>query len=360
MRKHTIKSFQLKFILLFFAVITLSTIAAFFVTTALFPLSQSTIEKIDAILVPEIIASFRLYNFMTIVFAIVLSTIIMTLTSRRVLRPIRKLSEGFKKVATGDFEVQLEIPNSVDEELALLTYNFNQMTQELSNMKMLSSDFIANVSHEFKTPLSAIHGYATLLEQGDLTPSQQEYVSIINQQALRLTHLSSSILKLTKLEKQTILTDQTTFALDEQIRMSLLLLQQQWEKKDITFHLSLDALAYYGSEELMQQVWINLLDNAIKFSPDHSEIQISCFKTNEAIQVAISDHGIGMDQTTLAHIFETFYQGDVSHFAQGNGLGLPLVKRIVELCNGHIEVTSIPNIGTTFTVFLPTQNRIAK
>lgn len=360
MKKHVIKSFQLKFILLFFTVITLSTIAAFFFTTALFPLSQSTIEKLDAILVPEIVASFRLYNIMTIVFAIVLSTIIMTLASRQVLRPIRKLSDGFKKVATGDFDVQLEIPNSVDEELALLTYNFNQMTQELSNMKMLSSDFIANVSHEFKTPLSAIHGYATLLEQSNLTAPQQEYVSIINQQALRLTHLSSSILKLTKLEKQTILTDQSTFALDEQIRMSLLLLQQQWEKKDIAFQLQLDPLSYFGSEELLAQVWINLLDNAIKFSPEHTQIQLSCFETTDGIQVAISDHGIGMDQATLLHIFETFYQGDVSHSSQGNGLGLPLVKRIVELSGGHIEVTSIPDVGTTFTVFLPTRTTSTK
>ena len=216
------------------------------------------------------------------------------------------------------------------------------------------SDFVANVSHEFKTPIASIEGYATLLQDHRLSPEKHDhYVEIIIENSRRLSNLSSSILMLSKLENQEVIPNKTVYRLDEQLRKVILMLEGKWEPKNIEFDMELPRKLYYGSERLLEQVWSNIIDNAIKHSPENSTIHVFMNTTDDAVEVIVTDHGEGMTEDVQKHIFEKFYQGDPSRKSEGNGLGLPLAKRIVELCNGRITVTSAPGEGSAFTVRLP-------
>lgn len=232
--------------------------------------------------------------------------------------------------------------------------SFNTMTYDLSHMETLRSDFVANVSHEFKTPIAAIEGYATLLQNPKLTREKHDhYVEIILDNSRRLSNLTSNILTLSKLENQEMILDNREFRLDEQIRKSILLLEGKWAPENIEFDMDLPKQMYYGSESLLSQVWINILDNAIKHSPANGLIHVTIQKTDTQIIVSITDYGNGMTEEVKKHIFEKFYQGDHSRKAEGNGLGLALVKRIVEICHGTVTLQSSPGKGATFCVRLP-------
>jgi len=268
------------------------------------------------------------------------------------LKPILKLSSATKEVAKGNFDVQVE--NNSDDEVGQLTKNFNKMIRELKSIEYLRKDFINSVSHEFKTPIASIQGFAKLLQKGNLSKEEeQEYADIIVEETTRLSKLSSNILRLSSLENQEMLEKKTVFSLDEQIRKIILLLEHKWSNKNIDFDIELDEIQYHGDEELLQQVWINLLDNAIKFSNTNSSIIVRLYRTASAAKLEISDTGIGMSEETMLRIFERFYQGDKAHSYDGNGLGLSLVKRILDLCNGSIHVKSKLHEGSTFTVELP-------
>ena len=272
------------------------------------------------------------------------------LTTGRMARPITKLSEATKKVAGGDFTVRLPVKRQ--DELGQLMENFNLMAEELQSIEYLQKDFIGNVSHEFKTPIASIQGFATLLKSPQTTDEERkEYTDIILKESQRLSRLSQNLLRLSKLEYQQRLTEVSPFSLDEQLRQIVLLLEPEWTQKCIVWDLRLESTIVQGDSELMQQVWINLLGNAIKFSPAGGEIHLSLY-TSDMIKVKIRDHGEGMDENTQTHIFERFYQGDTSHAHEGNGLGLPLAKRIIDLHGGTIRVKSTPGEGTTFTVEL--------
>lgn len=271
----------------------------------------------------------------------------------RSIRPIQNLNNAMKKVSDGDFSIRLNENETVGEFRELIT-SYNHMAEELSGIEMFRTDFINNFSHEFKTPIISIRGFAKQLEREDLTDEQRrEYTRIIVTESERLANMSSNILLLSKLENQQIISDKAEYSLDEQLRNCILLLEKQWSDKEIELDLQLDPLNYNGNEEMMSHVWVNLINNAIKFSPRGGLLEISCMRVQDYLHVSIRDHGEGMDESTRSRLFEKFYQGDSAHATEGNGLGLPLAKRIVDLCGGKITVNSAPNEGSTFSVYLP-------
>ena len=228
------------------------------------------------------------------------------------------------------------------------------MTKELGSIEMFRNDFINNFSHEFKTPIVSIRGFAKQLQNDNLsTEKRKEYTDIIISEAERLTNMSANILLLNKFENQQFITNQIQYELDEQIRNCIILLEKEWSKKNLEIQLDLERTPIYGNAEMLSHLWINLIENAVKYSNDKGHITIGCRRTVGDIQFKISDDGNGMDDNTMKHIFDKFYQGDRSHAARGNGLGLSIVKRIVELCKGEIAVESKIGQGTTFTIKLP-------
>ncbi len=269
------------------------------------------------------------------------------------LQPIHRVNSAMKKVSQGDFSVRVD-DSACAGEIRELVQSYNHMAEELSGIEMFRTDFINNFSHEFKTPIVSIRGFAKQLEREDLTDEQRrEYTRIIVTESERLANMSANVLLLTKLENQQIVTDKARYRLDEQIRNCILLMEKQWEEKEIELQLDLDPLEYDGNEEMMNHIWVNLINNAIKFSPRGGALEVSCMQVQSFIVVQVTDHGEGMDADTQARVFEKFFQGDTAHATEGNGLGLSLVKRIVDLCAGKIAVDSAPGEGTTFSVYLP-------
>lgn len=285
--------------------------------------------------------------------SIVIGTTMAFVLGKRVLKPLNELILATREVAKGNFDVKVKDLGD-ENELGELIRSFNNMTLELKGIGMFHRDFINNFSHEFRTPIISIRGFAKQLQNTSLTEVQRkEYAEIIVSESERLTNMASNILLLTKLENQEIVTDRISFSLDEQIRNCILLLQPQWEKKNIELHLELENVEYFGNEEMMSYVWTNLIGNAIKFSEIGGSIWIKCYEEGPDIKVKIKDEGVGMDDETRVHIFEKFYQGDSSRTSKGNGLGLSLAKRILDLCSGRITVKSQIEKGAEFTVRLP-------
>ena len=285
--------------------------------------------------------------------SLVLGTVIALYVGRLIVRPVQRISEAFDALSAGNFDVKVS-ENERLGEIREMAQHFNAMTYDLSHIETLRSDFVANVSHEFKTPIAAIEGYATLLQNRSLPPEKHDrYVEKILENSRRLANLSGNVLMLSKLENQEIVSGKSEFRLDEQLRRCVLLLESRWAEKNMEFDMELPKLSYYGSEPLLSQVWVNILDNAIKHSPGGGVIHIGIRQTDTALTVTIADHGDGMTEEVQKHIFEKFYQGDSSHKAEGNGLGLALAKRIVELSRGTIEVESSPGNGAAFSVTLP-------
>ena len=274
------------------------------------------------------------------------------LASRIPLRPIRDLIEAINQLAHGNFHVRVHL--DLTQEFVRLSESFNSMAQELENTELLRSDFINNFSHEFKTPIVSLRGFAKILKNDGLTKEERdEYLDIIISESNRLSQLSTNVLNLSKIEKMSILSDMESFDLSEEVRQSVLLLESKWQKKQLELFIDLDELEYRGNKALLNQVWINLIDNAIKFSPQNGKIKLKLHKKKDQVVFQILDNGCGMDEETKNHIFDRFYQGDSSHTAEGNGIGLTVVEKIVHLHKGQIRVISEAGIGTTFTVNLP-------
>ena len=283
----------------------------------------------------------------------VASAFISYYVGRRVLTPMVKLSKASKEVAKGNFNITVEDSSRL-EEVQTTFRNFNAMVQELNSISTLSNDFIANVSHEFKTPLTAIEGYTMLLQDSALSEAERsEYLDKILYNTHRLTELIGNILMLSKLENKLLPEQYTIFRLDEQIRQAVVSLETAWSEKQIEFRADLPEVTFYGCEKLLFHVWTNLIGNAVKFSSAGQDVEITLLEQTECVVVSVRDYGIGMTETVKARIFEKFYQGDASHKAAGNGLGLAMVKRIVELSEGVIEVDSVPGEGSEFRVILP-------
>lgn len=272
---------------------------------------------------------------------------------RSKLRPMDDLVHAMHAVSRGDFSVRVDAEN-VPGDMGELASSFNDMATELGGLEMFRKDFINNFSHEFKTPIVSIRGFAKQLERDDLTDAQRrEYLDIIVSESDRLANMASNVLLLSKLENQTIVTDRADYPLDEQLRRAILLLEKQWSEKSLDLDVELEAVEYRGNEEMMNHVWVNLLSNAIKFSPEGAPLVVRLRREGDAAVVSVCDAGPGMDADTRGRVFEKFFQGDTAHATEGNGLGLSLVSRIVDLCGGEVRVDSASGAGSTFTVRLP-------
>jgi signal transduction histidine kinase len=284
--------------------------------------------------------------------SLVVGTAITMVFSRFTLKPLRRVIAATRKVAGGDFGVRLQIRGVW--EMRELASSFNKMAQDLSSIETLRSDFVNNFSHEFKTPIVSVRGFAKLLKDEKLSEEERrEYIDIIIAETERLAQLSTNVLMLSKFENIEIIPDIAPFRLDEQIRRTAVLTEPRWSAKELELNLELEELSFNGNEDLTQQLWLNLLDNAIKFSYRGGKIQIALKKEDGGVRFTIRDEGEGMDAAVMRHIFDKFYQGDSSHSKYGNGLGLAIVNRIIKLCGGGIEIESRPGKGSRFSVFLP-------
>lgn len=273
--------------------------------------------------------------------------------SKIFVSPMMKLGDAMRKVAGGDFTVRLDCTSKI-RDVREVYGSFNTMVKELGNTETLQTDFVSNVSHEFKTPINAIEGYASLLQDSQLTDEQKNaYIDKIIFNTRRLSDLVGNILLLSKVNNQTISLKASTFRLDEQVRQSILALESKWEKKEIEFDIDLDEIEYTGYENLLSHVWLNLIDNAVKFSPQNGQIRIRLKQLAGSVTFSIWDNGLSIPEADIGRIFNKFCQGDNSHASEGNGLGLALVRKIVAAAHGTINVTSSEDAGTEFVVALP-------
>lgn len=286
---------------------------------------------------------------MSLITSLVLGSIIAVFASFRLSKPIQELDAATQKVAAGDFTICL--PERGKDEVASLVRSFNIMIKELRSVELLRSDFVSDISHEFKTPLTAIEGYAKLLEQESDPQERAEYIQIINQEAHRLSTLAENILFLNRIEKGNISAKKTLVRVDEQIRWALTLYEQKWSQKEIALELELEEVSFLGYEAMLSQVWTNLIDNAIKFSPEKGRIFLCLSRQQEGFRFTIRDEGCGIPPEKQSHIFDKFYQADQSRGGEGNGLGLAIVKKLVELHHGKIQVESSSE-GSAFTVIM--------
>ena len=294
----------------------------------------------------------RALTGLTFLISALVGTIIILIVVRGIVKPIKRLSKASKEVARGNFDIEVSVTSK--DEIGQLTSDFNLMTKELGNIDFLRKDFVSNVSHEFKTPITSIKGFAKLIRDGQLSNDQLlEYSEIIVNESERLSLLSSNLLKLSELDSKVIRDQAKFFSLDEQIRKTILILEVEWSKKEIEFDIDLEQISITGDEHLLQEVWLNLIQNAIKFSNQKGKIKINLHKNEGIVKAEISDYGMGIADKDKKRIFERFYKGDKSRSKDGNGLGLVIVKKIVELFNGKVYFESELGIGTTFIVELP-------
>ena len=271
---------------------------------------------------------------------------------KNIFKPFMKIRDAAKNVINGDFSVRLP-ENSRIVEIDEVATDFNIMVKELGNTEILREEFIANVSHEFKTPLSVIEGYVTLL-QGEISPEEkEEYINMILQNTEKLSTLTGNILAISKLENRSIPLEKESFRIDKQICNVMVDYDEIWEEKNMDIDMNLEPIEYYGFRMLLTRVWSNLIQNAIKFSNQNGKLKITCKEVENNVMIIVSDKGIGMNDEVKKHIFDKFYQGESSRSTQGNGLGLALVKQIIELSNGTISVESEIGKGSEFIIQLP-------
>lgn len=287
-----------------------------------------------------------------LVISVAVGTIVSFIVSHFPLRPVRRMIDAINRLADGDFSVRLTLPGPRPfQELAT---SFNRMAEELGGIEVLRTDFVNSFSHEFKTPIVSIKGFAEELKHDDLSSEQRgEYLDIIIAESGRLATLATNVLNLSKVEKQVILTDRRPFDLTEQIRRCILLFESKWESKHLDLSVDLEEISFSGNEDLLSQVWLNLIDNAVKFTHIGGSIEIRLFQADGGVRFVVRDDGCGIGEDQLMHIFDKFYQGDPSRSVSGNGLGLSVALRIVELHGGKLECHSQENSGAEFTVVLP-------
>ena len=345
--KNNIKAFWL-FSGIVFAALVVNT---FITGTVFYILVQGGFITVSEEITPD---SGRLILFHAL-FSIPFGALISFVATKIPLRPVRNLIDGMEGLAAGDFKTRMKTDGIMDKApvFSEVAESFNKMAQQLENTEMLRSDFINNFSHEFKTPIVSIAGFAKLLKRGNLPPEQQkEYLEIIENESMRLSAMATNVLNLTKVENQSILSETSVFNLSEQIRSCMLLLENKWCGKDIDFQFDFGEHEICANEELLKQVWINLLDNAIKFTPERNMIRVRISEEGNDLLVSVMNTGSEIPQEQQDKIFNKFYQADESHSSMGNGVGLAVVRKIAELHKGEVSVHSENKI-TVFTVKLP-------
>lgn len=281
----------------------------------------------------------------------------MVIMASHIIKPIQRLSKATKEIAKGNYDIELENTTRFDE-IGNLINNFNTMTKELKNNEYLQKDFVSSVSHEFKTPIATIQGYTRLLEDENLSKEEKnEYIKIIVEETDRLSNLSTSLLRISKLENQETALNRKEFSVDEQLRRVVISLEPKISEKNIEIEMTEEKVMIFAEKEMMKQVWINLIDNAIKFSNENGKIDIKVYEKNGNAIIEIRDNGIGIEKEKQKRIFDKFYQADKSHSKQGSGLGLSIVNRIITLNNGTIECESEKGEGTCFKITLPKEEK---
>lgn len=286
----------------------------------------------------------------------------LTLFTRRKIQktyeePLHKLAEATKQVADGDFSVYVSPLNTLDKRdyLDVMIMDFNKMVEELGSIETLKTDFVSNVSHEMKTPIAIIKNYAQIMKTGQMTEEETaEYAKIIEDAAGRLSDLISNILKLNKLENQRITPERSAYDVCRQLCGCVLRYEDAWEEKAIELEIEMEDMAMvWADESLLEMVWNNLLSNALKFTEPGGTVTVRQTSDASSVLVSVSDTGCGMSRECLEHMFDKFYQGDTSHAQEGNGLGLALVWRVLQLTDGDIQIISEEGKGSIFTVTLP-------
>ncbi len=345
MKKRPIQSNEkLLNIRLLFILVTLGEILGTLVVAgALSWLSKMILNRV--IEVPDII--------WLLIFSIIIGITVSIVINIILLRPVVQLSKAMKQVAARDFSVRLKADSQI-REIRDSYQSFNMMVQELEATETLQTDFVANVSHEFKTPINAIEGYATLLQGNTDVKQQQGYVERILLNTRRLSTLVGNILLLSKVSNHAIPIAKSVYRVDEQIRQAIVLLEPKWTEKNIEFDVELDEIIWNGPENLMHHVWSNLIGNAIKFGPENGLVRIVLKQQEDGFVFSVEDQGEGIPEDARLRIFNKFFQLDSSHKQEGNGLGLALAKQIVDSCKGEICVEDGIHGGCRFMVQLPT------
>lgn len=294
--------------------------------------------------------------FMSLI-SLIIGGVIAFFGSNIPLKPLNELINKMNRLAAGDFKARLKFGKMFSDNKAVLEVmtSFNTLAEELENTEMLRSDFVNNFSHEFKTPIVSIVGFAQMLENPSISDAERAtYIATIKEESARLAKMATSVLNLTKVENQSILNDVTSFNVSEQIRSCILVLQDKWINKGINLDISLDEIYVTADEKLLKEVWINLFDNAIKFTDEGGDISVKVTDNERETVFDISNTGATIPEEKQKYIFNKFYQSDESHTTKGNGIGLAIVKRIIDLHGGMVYVKSAGGL-TTFTVVLPKQ-----
>lgn len=288
-----------------------------------------------------------------------LTSAILFVRTKKITVLIKRVNDAITKIASGDFSVRIQNDMKADDryqyedELEELTYNLNKMVTELQGMDYMRKDFMSNVSHEVNTPVAAITGFAEILLDGNLSErDQKEYLTLVYQESIRLSNLCESMLQMSRLDHQEIISEKDSVRIDEQLRKCMILLSEKWQEKNIEFVPELEEVTFVTDKNLMMLVWINLIDNAMKYSEANTQIHISLTKQEHEIFITICDEGIGIPKDKMDKIYNRFYQCEESHKKKGAGLGLSIVKRILDLLHGTIQYESEQGKGTKVTVVL--------
>lgn len=288
-----------------------------------------------------------------LVFSIIIGVVVTKYITNAYFDPISKLADSMKTVADGNFKVEAQTNSKLDDVREIYD-SFNLMVSELAATETLQTDFISNVSHEFKTPINAIEGYASLLqEHGQSEEERQVCIEKILFNTSRLSALAGNMLLLSKLTNQSIMPQRSVFRLDEQVRRAILALESKWTAKEIDFDVELDEINYCGYDELLIHVWMNLIDNAVKFDPHGGLVRLRLRKVEGNVVFSVEDDGPGIPEGEAERVFNRFYRSESQRATEGNGLGLALVKQITELSGGTVTVENLPEAGCRFTVTLP-------
>lgn len=348
-----------EFIILFIVIILLSVTVFYISVSNSIKIKLREVNKAESINETEIVNIVQRSIVISVVstfFGIVLA---MRYSAQKILGPIKQINEATKKIAIGDFNINLDCER--EDEIGELTKNFNLMAKDLNKIEVLQKDFINNMSHEMKTPISSIKGFAQLLKKENLTEEEkQEYIDIIVEESDRLLHISSNILKLSKVQNKEKISKQEEIDIGKQINKVLLTLENKYLEKNIKIKTDFQKVVIYGDEDLLYQAWLNLIDNSIKFTKENGNIQINIKRKENLAIISIKDDGIGMTKEESRKIFERFYQVDESHYSQGSGLGLSIVSKIISLFDGKINVESEKGKGSNFIVELPIEKKKRK
>jgi signal transduction histidine kinase len=330
-----------------FVVMLITSLVSYGVVSVLVSGNSSPLKVGD-----DITPQFALLSMLIV--SMIIGIVLSALMSRMLVRYVNRLIDKMNHLASGNFKTRLKFGEPIGNHPTVreITESFNQMAEELEHTEVLREDFVNNFSHEFKTPIVSIAGFAKLLKKGNLSEEQKaEYLDIIEEESLRLSEMATNVLNMTKIENQTILTDITTYNLSEQIRSCVLLLEKRWTSKNLELSLEFDEYGINACEELLKQVWINLIDNAIKYSPEYGLIVIKVREKGDSYHISVANSGIEIPKEKQQKIFEKFYQADESHSSAGNGIGLSIVKYVIDLHGGQV-FAECKNGITTFNVII--------